>query len=169
MFRLDSGNDSAQNIAILLERGCHFIIKRNLRRESREEWLGMAKRNYLDITRPRNGKTVYIGSDWKEISYQTDDGTRKKATIRMGYEIIERTIDKNGQFLLIPDIEVNMWWTNTDFTDQDVIGQCHAHGESGQFHSKLKTDMNLERLPSGKFETNELVLELAYCHTTSCT
>lgn len=161
LFRLDSGNDSAENIGILLECGCHFIIKRNLRKESKENWLKMAKENSRDITHPRDGKTVYIGSDWKEITYRTEDGTEKHATIRMGYEITERTIDKNGQFLLVPDIEVNMWWTNTDFTDRDVIDHYHAHGESEQFHSELKSDMDLERLPSGKFETNELVLELA--------
>ena len=33
-------------------------------------------------------------------------------------------------------------------------------GECEQFHSEIKTDMDVERLPSGKFETNELVLEL---------
>lgn len=43
----------------------------------------------------------------------------------------------------------------------DVIGLYHAHGECGQFHSEIKTDMDLERLPSGKFNTNELVMELA--------
>ena len=79
----------------------------------------------------------------------------------MGYGIIERTIDKKGQILLIPDIEVNVWWTNTDFTDREVIEHYHARGGSEQFHSGLKTDMDLERLPSGKFETNELVLEPA--------
>ncbi len=121
----------------------------------------MAKDNSKDITHPRDGKAVYIGSDWKEIIYQAGDGTTKHAVIRMGYEIIERTIDKKGQFLLVPDIETNVWWTNTGFTDREVIGHYHAHGESEQFHSELKTDMDLERLPSGKFETNELVLELA--------
>jgi len=121
----------------------------------------MAKDNSRDITHPRDGKDVYIGSDWKEITYWTEDGATKHATIRMGYEIIERTIDKRGQFLLVPDIEVNMWWTNTDFTDREVIGHYHAHGESEQFHSEPKTDMDLERLPSGKFQTNEPVLELA--------
>ena len=161
LFRLDSGNDSTGNIGILLERGCHFIIKRNLRKESKEDWLRMAKDNSPDITHPRDGKDVYIGSDWKEITYQAQDGTTKHATIRMGYEIIERTIDKKGQFLLIPDIEANVWWTNTGFTDREVIEHHHAHGESEQFHSELKTDMDPERLPSGKFETNELVLELA--------
>lgn len=45
-------------------------------------------------------------------------------------------------------------------TDCEVIGLYHAHGECEQFHSEIKTDMDVERLPSGKFETNELVLEL---------
>ena len=36
----------------------------------------------------------------------------------------------------------------------------HAHGESEQYHSEIKTDMDVERLPSGKFESNKLVLEL---------
>lgn len=61
----------------------------------------------------------------------------------MGYEIIERTIDKKGQFLLVSDIEANVWWTNTGFTDREVIGHYHAH------------------VPSEKFETNKPVLELA--------
>ena len=161
LFRLDPGNDPAENIGILMENGCHFIIKRNLRKESKEDWLKMAEENSRDISHPRDGKTVYIGSDWKEITYRTEDGTEKRATIRMGHEITERTMDQKGQFLLVPDIEVNTWWTNTDFTDRDVIAHYHAHGECEQFHSELKTDMDLERLPSGKFQTNGLVLELA--------
>ncbi len=30
-----------------------------------------------------------------------------------------------------------------------------------QYHSEVKTDVDLERLPSGKFATNRLVLHLA--------
>lgn len=45
-------------------------------------------------------------------------------------------------------------------TDDDIIALYHAHGECEQYHSEIKTDMDVERLPSGKFETNELVLEL---------
>lgn len=96
-FRLDSGNDSAENIGILMENGCHFIIKRNLRKESKEDWLKMAEEHSLDISHPRDGKTVYIGSNWKGITYRTEDSTEKQATIRMGYEITERTMDKNGR------------------------------------------------------------------------
>lgn len=50
---LDSGNDSAENIGILLESGCDFIIKRNLRRESKDGWFEMAKANSQNITIPR--------------------------------------------------------------------------------------------------------------------
>ena len=160
LIRLDSGNDSAENIGILLESGCCFIIKRNLRRESKDGWFEMAKANSQNITISREGKTVYTGSDWKPVTYTTEDGVEKNVTIRTGYEIIERTIDKYGQFLLPSDIEANTWWTNTGMTDAEVIQNYHAHGECEQFHSEIKTDMDVERLPSGKFETNELVLEL---------
>lgn len=160
LFRLDSGNDSSENIGILLEKGCHFVIKRNLRRESKAEWFKMAKSFSKDVTEPREGKTVYIGSDWKKVTYATEDGIKKEVTIRTGYEIIERSIDKYGQFLLPADLEVNTWWTNLDFSDHDLMEQYHAHGESEQYHSEIKTDMDLERLPSGKFDTNALILEL---------
>ena len=158
LIRLDSGNDSIDNVAVLIEEGCYFIIKRNLRREGKENWLKMAKECCLNITTPRDGKTVYIGSDWKTV---TSKEFQKEFTLRAGYEIMERTIDKHGQFLLMPDIEVNTWWTNLGLGDQEVIDLYHTHGECEQFHSEIKTDMDLERLPSGKFDTNSLILELA--------
>ena len=72
----------------------------------------------------------------------------------------ERTSLSDGQLLLIPDIEIKMFWTNLGDSDEDIIALYHAHGECEQFHSEIKTDMGVERLPSGKFDTNELVLEL---------
>jgi hypothetical protein len=60
----------------------------------------------------------------------------------------------------MPDIEVETWWTNLGVSDHDIISLYHAHGECEQYHSEVKTDMDLERLPSGKFETNALILEL---------
>lgn len=157
LIRLDSGNDSIDNVAVLIEEGCFFIIKRNLRRESKDGWFDMAKQYCQNVTRPREGKTVYVGSDWKTV---TSRQFQKEFTLRAGYEITERTIDRHGQFLLVPDVEVETWWTNLGETDQEVIALYHAHGECEQFHSEVKTDMDLERLPSGKFDTNALILEL---------
>ena len=160
LIRLDSGNDSAENIGILLEHGCYFIIKRNLRRENQEEWFDDAREHCQNISTPREGKTVYIGSTWKDVTYTGSDQQDYTIGIRAGYEIIERSIDKYGQFLMPSDIEINTWWTNLGLSDTDIINLYHAHGECEQFHSEIKTDMDVERLPSGKFETNELVLEL---------
>lgn len=157
LIRLDSGNDSIDNVSVLYEENCFFIIKRNLRRESKDGWFDMAKQYCQDVTSPREGKTVYIGSDWKKVKSKTFD---KDFTLRAGYEIIERTIDKKGQYLLIPEVEIATYWTNLGDSDREVISLYHAHGECEQYHSEIKTDMDLERLPSGKFATNALVLEL---------
>ncbi|QGP92182.1 Transposase DDE domain group 1 [Neomoorella glycerini] len=42
----------------------------------------------------------------------------------------------------------------------NIIALYHDHGTSEQFHSEIKNDLDLERLPSGKFATNDLVLHL---------
>ena len=157
LIRLDSGNDSIDNVAVLMDTGCFFIIKRNLRRESTDDWFEMAKQYCQNVNSPREGKTVYIGSDWKTV---TSKQFNKEFTLRTGYEITERTIDKYGQFNLVPDVEVETWWTNLGDPDEEIIRLYHAHGECEQFHSEVKTDMDLERLPSGKFATNALILEL---------
>ena len=157
LIRLDSGNDSIDNVAVLMDTGCFFIIKRNLRRESTDDWFEMAKQYFQNVNSPRDGKTVYIGSDWKTV---TSKQFNKEFTLRTGYEITERTIDKYGQFNLVPDVEVETWWTNLGDPDEEIIRLYHAHGECEQFHSEVKTDMDLERLPSGKFTTNALILEL---------
>lgn len=157
LIRLDSGNDSIDNVAVLIEEGCFFIIKRNLRRESKDGWFDMAKQYCKNVTTPREGKKVYIGSDWKTVSSKQFS---REFTLRAGYEITERTVDKTGQILLIPEVDVETWWTNLGETDQEVIDLYHAHRECEQFHSEIKTDMDLERLPSGKFDTNALILEL---------
>ena len=103
LIRLDSGNDSIDNVAVLMDTGCFFIIKRNLRRESTDDWFEMAKQYFQNVNSPRDGKTVYIGSDWKTV---TSKQFNKEFTLRTGYEITERTIDKYGQFNLVPDVEV---------------------------------------------------------------
>lgn len=41
-----------------------------------------------------------------------------------------------------------------------MIALYHNHAVCEQYHSEIKTDMGVERLPSGKFETNALILKL---------
>ncbi len=158
---MDSRNDAAENIGRLLDSGCFLIIKRKLRRESKEDWLDKLKSVCKDVSHPREGKDVYIGTTWKGVSWVDAQWTKRSENIRIVYEIIERTIDKNGQFFLPSQVDVDMYWDNTGLPDREVIGLYHAHGESEQYHSEFKIDMDVEQLPSGKFATNCLVMELA--------
>jgi hypothetical protein len=167
LVRMDAGNDAAENIGVCQDNHVDFLIKRNLRQEKPEDWEFDALANEFfgmegaKVLHPREGKTVHIGSIPREINVPHADGRVTKEMVRIVYEVTERTIDKHGQILLLPQVEVNTWWTSLPLPEEDVIAQYHAHGECEQFHSELKTDMGVERLPSGKFATNSLVLELA--------
>jgi hypothetical protein len=48
-----------------------------------------------------------------------------------------------------------------EFSARDIIALYADHGTHEQFHSEFKTDLDLTRLPSGKFDTNYLVCQLA--------
>jgi len=77
--------------------------------------------------------------------------------------LIERTIDRHSNPLLLPDYDLEGWTTTLpqSFTMQDIIALYINHATHEQFLSDFKTDMDLERLPSGKFDTNFLVCTLA--------
>ena len=82
---------------------------------------------------------------------------------RRVYRLTERTIDKHGNTLLLPEYVLEGWTTTLPekFTCEDVIALYCDHATHEQFHSEFKSDMDLERLPSGKFDTNYLVCQLA--------
>jgi len=157
LLRMDAGNDSIDNLKVCYaeESKSDFIIKRNLRKEKVSFWQAIAQEGEnVQCTEPREGKKVYTGS----VYWNIKDLDRK---VRIVYKVIERTISAKGEMLLIPDVEVQTWWTSLDASEEEVINLYAAHGTSEQFHSEIKTDMDLERLPSGYFDTNALVLELA--------
>jgi hypothetical protein len=67
---------------------------------------------------------------------------------------------------MFPETEVQLWWTNLDESAETIIDLYKDHATSehrtkGPLHSELKTDMNFERLPSGKFAVNAILLQLA--------
>lgn len=165
LLRMDSGNDAADNIGVCMDSNVDYIIKRNLRKESPDYWLSMACEQCKNVKTPREGKTVYVGSvSWSVKVPKLDESGKadiKKKNLRVVYEITERTVNKFGQMLLLPDIEVNTWWASLDLSDEEIIKLYHIHGESEQYHSEIKSDMDVERLPSSKFETNSLILELS--------
>ncbi|MEC2341722.1 IS1380 family transposase [Weizmannia sp. CD-2023] len=152
LFRLDSGNDSRDNLIIFLEEHASFVIKRNPRKEKAEDWLHIAQK-YGICCEEREGKKVYLGSIPETI--QLKDQIR---TIRKVFKVIERTISRDGQIFLIPEYEFETYWTDLEVPPHVVISLYHDHGTCEQFHSEIKSELDLERLPSGKYETNGLVL-----------
>jgi len=152
LFRLDSGNDSRDNLIIFLEKHASFVIKRNPRKEKAEDWLHIAQK-YGICCEEREGKKVYLGSIPETI--QLKDLIR---TIRKVFKVIERTISRDGQIFLIPEYEFETYWTDLEVPPHVVISLYHDHGTCEQFHSEIKSELDLERLPSGKYETNGLVL-----------
>ena len=83
--------------------------------------------------------------------------------MRRVLRLIERTIDAKGQALLVPELQLDGWTTSlpTHLAAQDIIDLYADHATHEQFHSEFKTDLDLTRLPSGKFSTNYLVCQLA--------
>lgn len=152
LVRLDAGNDALDNIAVCIKEGIDWLIKRNLRRESLQDWLKIARKQGQQEL-PRIGKTVWYGETHRQV-----DGFAKP--LRIVFEVSERTI-KKGQYLLVPEIEVNTWWTSLEDAALPVILLYHDHGTSEQFHSEIKSDMDLERLPSECFSTNSDIMSLA--------
>ncbi|MBC8228730.1 IS1380 family transposase [bacterium] len=148
----DSGNDSIDNVVECRAEGSDFIIKRNLRKESTDDWLEIAQ-DFGTAHEVRPGKVEYIGSVL--VSHEKLDDP-----IRIAFRVIKRTIDRKGQHLLVADIEVETYWTSLELSPLTIIDLYHAHGTSEQFHSEFKGDMDLERLPSGHFSTNTRIMYL---------
>jgi hypothetical protein len=91
-----------------------------------------------------------------------DDGQGDLEPWRIVFEVTVRTVAAKGEHLLLPEIEADTYWTGLEEYPETVIELYHAHGTSEQFHSELKSDMGVERLPSGKFKTtNATVLQAA--------
>jgi len=150
-LRLDSGNDAAVNFYHFGEN--FFLVKRNLRKECREQWLATARRVGARCE-SRDGKNIYIGY----VDHLRPGGDPSRACVSVVFEVIERITDRDGNYLMVPEIEVNTYWTNLPCEAQEVIGLYHDHDTSEQFHSELKSDLDIERLPSGKLCVNKITV-----------
>lgn len=167
LLRMDSGFDSKRLVGEVLTfrqarlaqggQPVDVLVKWNPRKHGRERLLEIVQsRQDLPFVECRDGKRQ---ARWSESIDHEIDGV--KHPLQRHYRVTERTIDKHGQQLLIPDWETEGWVTSLDLPTDDIIALYADHGTHEQFHSEFKTDMDLERLPSGKFATNDAVLSLA--------
>jgi len=155
LVRLDSGHDAIENRVLLrkAEKVSH-IIKWNPRREDTSK---LCKRAFTEgkVTEPRKGKRVALLTIRKRQVYK-----EKTYFFTKVIRVTERTINKHGQVLLLPEVTIDGWWTDLDLPEKKIISLYQNHALSEQFHSEFKTDLDLERLPSGKFASNALVMAL---------
>jgi hypothetical protein len=166
LVRADSGFCSVklmQSItaqAKLVAREIAFIIKWNPRTSPVE---AIAAKRVADTSTQwmsaRAGKRECL---WQEALSLEGVGSDANP-VRRVYRLSERTIDKHGNALLLPEYVLEGWTTTLPerFGCAEVIALYCDHATHEQFHSEFKTDMDLERLPSGKFDTNYLVCQLA--------
>jgi hypothetical protein len=157
LLTLDGAHDALENRQRLTCEGIDYLIKWNPRGEDPLGWWERAE---------REGCFVRLREDKREALFEEIHRWRDGAQVREARRVvrlIERTHDRRGQPLLFPDLELEGWWSNLTaeaFPAAALIRLYQERGTSEQFHSELKSDLDLERLPSGKFETNELVLAL---------
>jgi hypothetical protein len=156
LVRVDSAHDALDTRVNLAGRKkVSYIIKWNPRKEDQDQW---AKQIFEKgkVTTPRPGKKVGL----LRVHLQQEHEGKTYQFMRV-MRAVERSMDKRGQLLLKPDVEVEAWWTTLHLSDEKVIALYKDHATSEQFHSEIKSDMDVERLPSGKFATNALILALA--------
>jgi len=164
LARLDSGFDSAalmRSIDACNRAGLpqvDWLIKWNPRSTN---VAALAQSLYAEAgthwDQPRAGKRV---TTWEHAV--VIEGIERP--VRRVLQLTERTIDKHGQVLIEPQLTLQGWTTSLpseQFSAAAIIALYAEHGTHEQFHSEFKTDLDLTRLPSGKFDTNYVVCQLA--------
>ena len=162
LARLDSGFDSAALMACIESMGTpglaqvDWIIKWNPRSTDAAQMADELDAAATVWTRPRAGK--------REVTWeQTVEVPGVQRPVRRVLRLVERTIGSHGQHLILPEVELDGWTTTlpASLNGGKIIALYADHATHEQFHAEFKTDLDLTRLPSGKFDTNALVCRLA--------
>lgn len=143
---MDSGNDDSKLILDFKKLGAEFIIKRNLRREGIDKYKEYAMANGQKKASKRyDGCTLYYSNWEREV-----EGEK----IPISVVATEYKKDRKGLDYLMPQYDVEVYWNSLNLEAEQVEELYHQHGTSEQYHSEFKSDLDMERLPSGKFESN---------------
>jgi hypothetical protein len=162
LVRWDSGFDSERVVITALNEGsvrldvlgkwnpCSFDVEgcaADKRKDATSAWES-----------PRVGKRI---TTWEIKGRKIALADGREVQLRRILRLTERTIKADGTVLLLPEVILDGWETTLTEPIETVIALYAEHGTHEQFHSEFKSDLDLERLPSGKFDTNTLVLSLA--------
>ncbi len=163
LARMDSGFDSAEMVNMLETlrsgelSGClDYIIKWNPRQAiDTEDCIRLAQLNG-EWKQLRDGKRINVFSVFREIEYEN-----KRWTVRRVVRLIERRSKADGQILIVPEYDIAVWSTSLNLSEEEVIDYYKGLGTMEQFHSEFKTDLDMERLPSGKMASNTFIMNSA--------
>ncbi|WP_348694065.1 IS1380 family transposase, partial [Stutzerimonas balearica] len=154
LLRLDSAHDARANRDFLRQQDpIDCLIKWNPRKQDPLTWADKAQEQKA-WSLERDGKMEAVLSE----DLPDEPGVRRIVKVTV------RTSDAQGQLYLEPEVSFEGWVTSLPASvasAQQVMDLYCDHATSEQFHSEFKTDLDLERLPSGKFDTNNLVMAFA--------
>jgi hypothetical protein len=159
LVRLDSAHDAIDTLVTLRDENVDFIVKWNPRNTDvpikSTEIFAHGK-----MLKETKDERVAVMTEIVERRYKDDNDEDKTIKVRRVLRATERWFDHQGP-LLVPHVEIEGWWTSLRHDKEKVIELYKGHALCEQYHSELKSDLDLERLPSGKFATNALVMGCA--------
>ncbi|QAU24203.1 IS1380 family transposase [Dyella sp. M7H15-1] len=162
LLRWDSGFDSERMFVTALEQGQGRVDVLGTWNPRSFDVEGCAADKRADATTawvsPHEGKRI---TTWETQGRMLTLADGRSVRLRRILRLTERTIKADGTALLFPEVEIDGWETTLAEPIETIIALYQDHGTHEQFHSEFKSDLDLERLPSGKFNTNALVLSLA--------
>ena len=168
LVRLDSAHDADDTLTTGFDLddeirrevesgGLDFIVKRNARHEDERKWIEQANGEHCE--------PAYSYCDEKDGHVDVFRGVvshlRTKSTEARPLFCVWEVKRMRRDDELLPRCSTATWWTNLAEDADTVIRLYHDHATCEQFHGELKTDMDVERLPSGDYKTNSLILALS--------
>lgn len=161
LVRTDCAHDCSDNVLLFTEKEVEFLMKKKNIVADKPEFYFHEAQEKGRKKETREGKERYLYSYEKIYVCKKEEGASINIPVRIVVDAIRRTSKPDGQILLMPEYECKRYVTSLqEASEEEIIELYHLHATSEQFHSEIKTDMDIERLPSGKFSTNEIVLGL---------
>ena len=184
LLRVDSAHDCNDFLQHCIKLGINFVIKRNIRNKKSflHDEMPRIKLGFMPEETSDPNIFVYRAVDKGKKIYNVQDDN-----LNIVYEFSEKLITGNNiqldfNFDRDSDIfgrepwfeyDVDSYLTNIKIYDNssnecldqskyciECVDIYHDHATSEQYHSEIKSGMNMELLPSKYFKTNDFILKL---------
>lgn len=149
----DAAYDNKELIAYHNANNHDYIIRHNIKKRPIQFIVDHARDNNSNsqIIKKNKDITVYRGSI--DLEYDTHP-------VRLVYELSLLRSDKDQGLLYERAIQFSVLTNIKDLSDEEILILYRTRGTCEQYISELKTDLDLERLPSGKFDVNKIYFQL---------